>query len=91
MSMPHLREVPRDGLALAVGVGGQDDVVPVLDRLLERADRFLAVAHDPVARPEVVLDVHGQLSLGEVADVPHRSAHVEAISEEALQRPRLGG
>ncbi len=64
-----LRQVPGDGLALAVGVGGQVDIRGVLGRLLELVDQLgLVLGHDVLGR-EAVLDVHADLPLGQVTDV----------------------
>jgi len=87
----HLREVPCDRLSLAIGVGGEDDLALALHRLLEIADRLLPALDDLVSGLEALLDVHGQLALGEVPDVAHRGAHVEAVPQEPLERSRLRG
>src|ERR1700694_5516168 len=84
--------MPRDGLALAVGVGGEDDVSPVLlDRSPQLVDRFPPAFDHLVVRLEAVLDVDRDLFSGQVADVAHRGKDVETVTQEPLQSPRLGG
>ncbi|MBS1226673.1 MAG: pyrB [Candidatus Aminicenantes bacterium] len=68
----ELAEVPGDGLALAVGIGGQDDTIALAGGLPELGDDLLLVRDDLVGRLEVVIDVDPQLLLGQVADMSHR-------------------
>jgi hypothetical protein len=87
----HLRlqlveEVPCDGLALTVLVGGEVELVGVLEQLLELGDVGLLVAGHHVVRLEAVVDVDGHPPprlvldlrrsvrgpLGQVADVADR-------------------
>jgi hypothetical protein len=91
---PHaqgFREVPADGLALAVRVGGQEDRVRVLGRRLELVEDLLASGQDLVFGGEPLLDVHAQLLLGQVADVSHGGLHGEVLPEIFVDRLRLGG
>ena len=101
LRVEHLQEVPRDGLALAVLIRGEQDLVGALERALEFADRLRLAIADDVVRVEVVLDVDGVLAVGllvlrrdallvgEVADVPHRAQHLVVVAEVALDRPHL--
>src|SRR6185369_11970173 len=86
-----LADVPRDGLALAIRVGGQEDVLLVLRRLLDlREDGRLAL-DDVVLGFEVVLDVDAELRLREVHDVADRRLHLVVAAQVLGQRLRLGG
>ena len=57
-------QVPGDGLALAVLVRGEVELVGVLDQRLELADLLLAVRADDVERLEVVVDVDAEARPG---------------------------
>ena len=85
----HLRQVPGDRLALAVGVGREDDLAVLLHRCPQLGDRLLPVLDDLVVRPEAGVDVDAKLLVGQVANVPHRGVHLEAVAQEALQCSRL--
>ena len=58
--LERLQQVPGDGFTLAVTVGGQIELVDVLEEALEFADRGLLVRADDVKRLEVAIDVHPQ-------------------------------
>jgi hypothetical protein len=85
-----LRDVPGDGLTLAVGVGGEVDVLLVLRRLPDLGeDLGLAVDH-LVVGGEVVLDVDTQLRLRQVDHMADRRLHLVVPPEVLPQRLRLG-
>ena len=89
--LQHLGQVPGDGLALAVGVGGEDDLLVHLGRRPELVDRLAPAFDHLVVGLEAVVHLHAHLLLGEVADVAHRGANVETVPQEPLQGSRLGG
>jgi hypothetical protein len=95
--------VPRDGLALAVLIRGEQEFVGVLQGSLELGDRLLLRVRHDVVGLEVVLDVDGELAerallefggevlrLDEVADVPDRGQHLVAVAEVLGDRLHLG-
>ena len=92
-------DVPGDGLALAVEVGGEPDVGRLLGRLLQLADGLLARGHDLVGRLEVVLEVHPRhrpldplgVPGGQVADVADAGHHDVVAAEVLVDRLGLGG
>ena len=90
----RLGDVPRDRLALAVEVGGEEDGVRRLRRLLDLVDLLAAVLGDHVLGREAVVDVDAELALagvlGQVADVAVRGQDAVIGAEVALDRPRLG-
>jgi hypothetical protein len=105
----HLRlelveEVPRDGLTLAVLVGGEVELVGVLEQALELGDVGLLVAGDDVVRLEAVVDVDGHPPprlvldlrrgvggpLGQVADVSDGRLHDEVPAQVARDGAGLG-
>ena len=62
LRIEHLQQVPRDGLALAVLIRREVELVGVLERALEIGDRLLfRVAHHVVGL-EAVLDVDAELA-----------------------------
>src|SRR2546422_126727 len=85
-----LRHVPRDRLALAVGVGGDQHALRLLRRLLDLGESLRLLLDGDVLRREAVLDVHAQLALRQVAHVPHRGLHGVARAEVLADRLRLG-
>ena len=103
LGLQHLRQVPRDALALAVLVGGEDELAGLAQRVLQLADDGLLVGRDDVQRLEVLLDVHAEagpvegLVLGgnllgvarQVAHVAHRGLHAVARRQEGADGARL--
>ena len=95
----HLRQVPGDGLPLAVEVGGEPDVARALGELPQFGDRLHLVAVDLVGRREVMLEIDAGHGLPralwgtarQVADVADRGLHHEALAEVLLDGLRLGG
>lgn len=103
LGLQDFLEVPRDGLALAVLIGGEVELVGFGQQLLELSDLGPLIGVDDVDRLEVVLDVHAEpahlagVLLGhlggavrEVADVPDARLDDIARAEVALDRLRLG-
>ena len=101
----HLEEMPGDRLALAVLVGGEEELAGVLQQALQFGDLLPLLAVDHVERFEVVVDIDAQASprfpfvrrghFGripwQVAHVPDRRLHHEVAAEKTGDRPRLGG
>jgi hypothetical protein len=83
--------VPRDGLAFAVRIGGNQDLVGIPGRGLKLGNRLLL----PLDRDELGLELRGdvntQLALGQVPDVAHGGLHREAPSQVLADRSRLRG
>ncbi len=63
LRLQRLEQVPRDGLALAVLIGGEVELVGVLQSALELGDLLLLVRVDDVVRRETVVDVDGELAV----------------------------
>ena len=104
LGLERLEQVPGDGLALAVLIRGEVELVGVLEQRLELADLLLLVRVDDVVGVEVVLDVDPELAerallhLGrhlagrrDVADVADRGLDVPVLAEVAGDRPCLRG
>ena len=98
-----LAQVPADRLALAVGVGRQQDLGRLADGSAEVADAADTVARNDVVGPEAVLDVHAHAAprlvldlcrdlariLGEVANVADAGLDPVLVAEQACERPGL--
>jgi hypothetical protein len=69
-------DVPRDRLALAIGVGREQDAVDLLRGGLQLRDDLLLALDDLVLLGEVVRDVDGARALGEVLDVALGRQHL---------------
>ncbi len=61
LGLQGLQQVPGDGLALAVLVGGEEQLVGLLEQRLELGDLRLALRRDDVERREPVVDVDAGL------------------------------
>ncbi len=103
LGLEHLLEVPRDGLALAVLIGGEEELVGLREERLQLADLGLLVRVHHVDRGEVVVDVHPEaahLTGVLVRDLGGRAREVPNVSDArlddvagakvALDRLRLG-
>jgi hypothetical protein len=70
--------VPGDGLALAIGVGGEVDDRGGLGRLLELGEGLGLALDGDVLRLEAAIHVDTELAGGKVAQVPDGSPDVVA-------------
>ena len=101
LGLERLEQVPRDGLALAVLICGEQELVGVLESALQFGDGLAAALALDVIGVEAVLDVDGVLAVRlllvggdvllvrQIADVPDRAEHLVAVSEVALDRLHL--
>jgi hypothetical protein len=81
--------MPRNGLAFAVRVRGQQDIVGALGRRLELGQHLLFADDDLVGFGEPVFDVDAHL-LGQVFDVPFGGEDLVAGAEVLLDGLCLG-
>ena len=103
--LEHLRQVPADRLAFAIGVGREQQLGRVLERGLQVRDLLPLVARDDVVGREVLLDVDAEPApvllldllrhfggrLGQIADVAVARLDPVLVAEEAAERLRLRG
>ena len=86
------RQVIGNRLALAVRVGRQIDRVGLRAQLLQLLDDlFLAGRDDQLRHKRPLLQLHANIVLGQVHDVPYGCPHVKALAKILLDRLRLGG
>src|SRR5262249_539256 len=89
--LEHLQDVPGDRLALAVRVGGEDELVGALDRLGDVAEALLRLAVDLPDHLEVALGVDRAVLGGQVAPMAERGQHLIAPAEVFIGGCGLGG
>ncbi len=89
--LQRLEQVPRDGLALAVLVRGEEELVRILQRRPQLLHHFLAAGGQLVGRFEAVVDVDGEALARQIGDVSDRRAHLISVTEEARNRLRFRG
>ena len=73
----QLLQMPGNGFALPVRVGGQIDGFALLGRLLQIADDVLFALDGLVVGQEALLHIHADLALGQVPDVAHGGLHLK--------------
>ena len=66
----NVRQMPGDGLALAIRVGGQVDLGGALRLLANAVQDLAAAANGDVFRLKTVFHVHADLRLWHIAHVP---------------------
>jgi hypothetical protein len=105
LRLEFLQQMPGDGLALAVGVGGQVELVGLLEFLLELLDRVALVGADHVQRGKVMVDVDAgacpgfALELGrhlgrrggQITHMAAAGVHEEVLAQVALDLGHLVG
>ena len=87
----RLLEMPRDRFALAVGVGGEVDVVGRLGRAPELVDRLLFARQDLVGRRVAVGPVDSEPLARQIPHVSVGGEDLEVLAEELLERLRFRG
>ena len=83
-------QMPGNGLSLTIGIACEIDLVGIFRVLLERLDELALAAYIDVFRCEVVLDVDAELTLRQVAQMPHGGAHHVLSSQIFLDGLGLG-
>ncbi len=84
-----LGDVPANRLTLAVRVGRDVDGRRVLRSFLQRLDDLLPGRDRLVVLDEPLVDVHAELALRQVPDVPHRRDHLVVAPQIFVDRLRL--
>ena len=84
-------KVVADGLALAVRIGCEVDVVNGPGGLPEFLDELLLAFDHLVARLETVVDIHRQVPLGKIHNMTERSHNHELLAQVFIDRLCLSG
>ena len=85
------QEMPGNGLAFAVGVGGEVNGAGALCRLGKVLNGLLLVLRDFIEGLKVVRDVDAEAVLGKVPDVAQGGLDAKVLSQDFLDGPGLGG
>ena len=86
-----LGQMPADRLPFPVGVGGDVERVDLLGGLLEIVEHLLLGGCDHVLGLELLLGIHAELGLGQVAHVPHGGLDDVLAVQVLRDRLHLGG
>ena len=87
----HLRQMPRNRLALAVGVRCKKNRVAFFGGLFKILDQILLALDIDIHRCEIMVDVDAELAFGQIADMAHRRNDFKILAEVFFNRFRLGG
>jgi hypothetical protein len=82
--------MPGNRLALAIGVGGENELVRSLERAGNVVEALLGLVIDLPDHAEIVLGIDRAVLGGQVAHVPERGQHLVARAKVAVDRFRLG-
>ena len=89
--LEHFQDVPGDGLAFAVGVGGQDQLVGALHGAGDVLDLGLGAGIDVPGHGEIVVRLHRAVLGGQVADMAEAGQHLIAAAQILIDGLGLGG
>ena len=88
LRLERVEQVPGDGLALAVGVRGEQQLVDALERVAQLGDLALLLRRHDVERLELVVDVHAEtgprLALVLGRDVRRAAREVADVADRRL-------
>ena len=87
----QLAHVPRNRLALAVGVGRENQPVGALRRVADFLEALLLVAIELPVHREILVRAHAAILGWQVADVTVAGENLEVLAEIFLDGFRLGG
>ena len=83
--------MPGDSLALAVRVGGEVNLRGVLGLLADAGQDVAPAADGDVFQGEIIVHIHADLRLGQVAHMALRGLDLVALAKEFADGARLGG
>ena len=83
--------MPGDRFAFAVRVGREVDARGVFRFLLQLCDDLAAAADGDVLHLEIVIRIHAELGLGQIAHVPLRRRDLVPLAQEFFYGFRFGG
>ncbi len=88
--LEHFEHMPRDRFTFAIRVGGEDQLVGILQGVGDVIDPLLRLRIDLPKHAEIVIRVDRAVFRGEVADVAKRGQDLVAGAEVFIDRLRLG-
>ena len=87
----HIGQVPADGLALAVRVGGQQHAVRLFGLVLQLAHQLGLALDGDIVRLVAMLHIDAQLAGGQVADMAHACRDFVSLAQVLADGLGLGG
>ena len=87
----NMAQVPGDRFAFAVRVGSEVDLGSVPGFLADAGQNIAPAADGDVLQGEIVVHIHADLRLGQVAYVPLGCLHLVALAQEFADGAGLGG
>ena len=90
LAVKHLEDMPGDGLALPVGVGGEDQLARPLDGLGDLVEPFGGLGLDVPMHLEVLVRQDRAVFRGQVAHMPVRREHAVAWPQVLVDGLGLG-
>src|SRR5215467_13314034 len=87
--LQHLKDVPRDCLAFAIGVGGEDQLVGTLERTSDVIKALVRFGVDLPEHAEIVVRIDRAVLGRQVADMAERSQYLIAGAEVLIDCLRL--
>ena len=89
--LEHRQDMPRDGLALAIGIGGQIEVFGAFQRLGDLAQVLAGPRVRHVGHREVLVRTHRSVLGRQIADMAIARQHPEVVTEIPVDGSRFGG
>ncbi len=89
--LEEFQHMPGDRLALAVGVGGENELVGALDRPGDVVEPLLRLGIDLPEHLEIVVGIDRPGLGGQVADMAERGQNLVALAQILIDGLRLGG
>ena len=85
----NVRQMPCDRLPLTVRIACEIDLIRILRFFFEGADEFPLTAHIDVLRQKVIFDINAELTLRQIAQMPHGGSYNVVLSEMTFDGLRL--
>ena len=89
--LEEFQHMPGDRLALAIGVGGENELVGALDRLGDVVEPLLRLGIDLPEHLEIVVRIDRPGLRRQVADMAERGQNLVALAQILIDGLRLGG
>src|SRR5690606_13407955 len=90
IQLQRLHQVPRDGLAFSIRVGGQQDPLRLFCTFSQFIQNFSLAANRNVAGGKVVIHVDAELAFGQIANVADAGLYRVSAAQKLADGPGLG-